>query len=63
MPKQFLELNGRPVLQHSLELLSKVQQVLAQAKSLHRRHTASGHPVPPFAASPSARHSSTRSCW
>ena len=29
MPKQFLELNGRPVLQHSLELLSKVQQVPA----------------------------------
>ena len=27
MPKQFLELNGRPVLEHSLELLSKVQQV------------------------------------
>jgi len=29
MPKQFLELNGRPVLQHSLELLSKVQQLEA----------------------------------
>lgn len=31
MPKQFLELNGRPVLQHSLELLSQVQQVLVPA--------------------------------
>jgi len=29
MPKQFLELNGRPVLQHSLELLSQVQQLEA----------------------------------
>jgi len=29
MPKQFLELNGRPVLQHSLELLAKVQQLEA----------------------------------
>jgi len=29
MPKQFLELNGRPVLQHSLELLAQVQQLEA----------------------------------